>query len=358
MPGPQRRLEFAEPPRYVDGLPRPGRALVMGVLNVTPDSFSDGGRYLDPAAGRRARRRAGRRGRRPRRRGRRVDPPRRRTAGGGRGARPGAPGGRGAGRRRRAGLGRHDARRGRRRGRRRGAVLVNDVSGGLADERMLPTVARLGVAYVLCTGGRTPSEMQQHTRLRRRGRRRVARAAAPGSTRPSAAGIDPARVAVDPGIGFSKTADQNWDVLRRLGAAARARPPGARRDQPQAVPGLAARRRLGRAAAAASCATTLRRPRRRSRPRPGRGASGRTTCGPPWTPYGWRTGGRWSGRPGVADRAAEHREVEAVNAAFYEAFESADLDTMLDLWLDDPDLCVHPGALPVRGTGRSTGPGR
>src|SRR5690242_19955457 len=38
----------AEPPRYVDGLPRPGRTLVMGVLNVTPDSFSDGGRYLDP----------------------------------------------------------------------------------------------------------------------------------------------------------------------------------------------------------------------------------------------------------------------------------------------------------------------
>src|SRR5919198_1052555 len=28
-------------------LPRPGRCVVMGVLNVTPDSFSDGGRYLD-----------------------------------------------------------------------------------------------------------------------------------------------------------------------------------------------------------------------------------------------------------------------------------------------------------------------
>ena len=45
------------------------------------------------------------------------------------------------------------------------------------------------------------------------------------------------------------------------------------------------------------------------------------------------------------------REVEAVNTAFYEAFETADLDTMQDLWLDDPEtLCVHPGALPVRGT--------
>ena len=36
------------PERYVTGLPRPARALVMGVVNVTPDSFSDGGLFLDP----------------------------------------------------------------------------------------------------------------------------------------------------------------------------------------------------------------------------------------------------------------------------------------------------------------------
>jgi dihydropteroate synthase len=35
------------PPVSVAGLPAPGRALVMGVLNVTPDSFSDGGRWFD-----------------------------------------------------------------------------------------------------------------------------------------------------------------------------------------------------------------------------------------------------------------------------------------------------------------------
>ncbi|MGH3444607.1 MAG: nuclear transport factor 2 family protein [Nocardioidaceae bacterium] len=47
----------------------------------------------------------------------------------------------------------------------------------------------------------------------------------------------------------------------------------------------------------------------------------------------------------------EHAEVEAANAAFYHAFESADLDAMQELWLVDPEtLCVHPGALPVRGT--------
>lgn len=49
--------------------------------------------------------------------------------------------------------------------------------------------------------------------------------------------------------------------------------------------------------------------------------------------------------------AAEHAAVEALNAEFYRAFESADLDAMAELWLDDPEtLCIHPGALPVRGT--------
>jgi len=35
-------------PLTLSGLLSPGRPLVMGVLNVTPDSFSDGGRFLDP----------------------------------------------------------------------------------------------------------------------------------------------------------------------------------------------------------------------------------------------------------------------------------------------------------------------
>jgi ketosteroid isomerase-like protein len=52
----------------------------------------------------------------------------------------------------------------------------------------------------------------------------------------------------------------------------------------------------------------------------------------------------------VAD-TAEREAVQRVNAAFYEAFENADLDMMRELWLDhEESLCVHPGALPVRGT--------
>ena len=37
------------PPSFLSALLAQGRPLVMGVLNVTPDSFSDGGRFLDPA---------------------------------------------------------------------------------------------------------------------------------------------------------------------------------------------------------------------------------------------------------------------------------------------------------------------
>jgi len=46
------------PPRSTFKIPLPGgrvlelgsRTVVMGILNITPDSFADGGRYLDPAA--------------------------------------------------------------------------------------------------------------------------------------------------------------------------------------------------------------------------------------------------------------------------------------------------------------------
>ena len=37
------------PLHVVPDLPQPGRTLVIGVVNVTPDSFSDGGEFLDPA---------------------------------------------------------------------------------------------------------------------------------------------------------------------------------------------------------------------------------------------------------------------------------------------------------------------
>lgn len=41
----------------------------------------------------------------------------------------------------------------------------------------------------------------------------------------------------------------------------------------------------------------------------------------------------------------------AVHRAFYDAVETGDVDLMASLWVDDPDVsCVHPGAMPLRGT--------
>jgi hypothetical protein len=46
----------------------------------------------------------------------------------------------------------------------------------------------------------------------------------------------------------------------------------------------------------------------------------------------------------VSDYLTTHR-------AFYDAVETADVDLMASLWVDDPNTsCIHPGALPLRGT--------
>jgi dihydropteroate synthase len=93
-----------------------------------------------------------------------------------------------------------------------GAVLVNDVSGGRADVDMLPTVARLGTPYVLMHWRSHSRQMHLHTQYDDV----VSDVIAELRTQldaAGAAGVDPARIAVDPGIGFSKTADQNWDAL-------------------------------------------------------------------------------------------------------------------------------------------------
>ena len=136
--------------RRAPGLPEPGRCLVMGVVNVTPDSFSDGGAWLEPAAAVAHGLRLVAEGADLVDVGRRVDPPgraagwtsRRNCAGSARSSpswpRPGSwsawtPCGRPWPRPR------SEA----------GARLVNDVSGGLADPAMPRLVAGAGVPYVV-----------------------------------------------------------------------------------------------------------------------------------------------------------------------------------------------------------------
>ncbi len=100
-----------------------------------------------------------------------------------------------------------------------GAEFVNDISGLTFDARMAATVAATGAGlFVMHTRGR-PRIMQGDTRytdligeVRAALRDSVARALA--------AGVAAERVAIDPGIGFGKDAAGNLELLRRLGELA------------------------------------------------------------------------------------------------------------------------------------------
>lgn len=194
-----------------------GRCRVMGVVNVTPDSFSDGGRWFDPA-------RAVQHGRELVAAGADV------VDVGGESTRPGAV---------RVDLDEElrrvvpvvralaeeghavsvdtmraavaeaalDA----------GAALVNDVSGGRADPAMVPLVAERDAPLVLMHWRGHSDRMQDLTHyddvvadVLHELRDRIDDALA--------AGVDAERIVVDPGLGFSKTGAQNWTVLGDLAA--------------------------------------------------------------------------------------------------------------------------------------------
>ena len=105
-----------------------------------------------------------------------------------------------------------------------GAALVNDVSGGLADPQMLPLIARTGAPVVLMHWRGHSREMQRQAVYDDP----VLEVAAELRERLRAAdqvGIDPGRVVIDPGIGFAKSAEHNWALLARLGELVRIGPP-------------------------------------------------------------------------------------------------------------------------------------
>ena len=94
-----------------------------------------------------------------------------------------------------------------------GAGMVNDVSGGLADPAMLPLMAALNVPYVAMHWRGPSADMQTHavyddvvtdvcTELAAR--------------RDAALAAGVRDVVLDPGLGFAKDADHNWALLRAL----------------------------------------------------------------------------------------------------------------------------------------------
>ncbi len=196
-------------------LPRPGRCAVLGILNVTPDSFSDGGRFLGPddaVAHGIALRAAGADlvdvgGESTRPRAGRVeaaeelvrvlpvvrdlvaegvpvsiDTTRAAVAEAALGA---------------------------------GATVVNDVSGGLADPATARVVAEARVPWILMHWRGHSARMDDLATyedvLGEVRAELVARVDAA-----VLAGVDPDRIVLDPGLGFAKTAAHNWALLRRL----------------------------------------------------------------------------------------------------------------------------------------------
>jgi dihydropteroate synthase len=196
-------------------LPRPDRCMVMGVLNVTPDSFSDGGCFADAptaithglamhAAGADY-----------------VDI-------GGESTRPGAdrvdadeecrrvvPVVRelvGAGVRVSVDTMRAEVAEA---ALTAGAVMVNDVSGGLADKNMADLVAEAGIPWVLMHWRGHSREMYAAARYGDV----VTEVCAELTARVEdvvATGVDPAQLVLDPGLGFAKTAEHNWALLAGL----------------------------------------------------------------------------------------------------------------------------------------------
>ena len=190
----------------------------MGVVNVTPDSFSDGGRYLDARRRDRARARARARGRRDPRHRRRVDPARRRPGGRGRGAAPGDAGDRGSGGRR---LARPRSRSTPPRAGSRpaalaaGATLVNDVTAFRAIREIADVVAQRRRRLLPDAHARRPPHDAGRPALRRRRDRGQGVPRGAAGVRRSQRDREE-RIMLDPGIGFGKTVAHNLELLRRL----------------------------------------------------------------------------------------------------------------------------------------------
>jgi dihydropteroate synthase len=198
------------------GARQPHRCLVMGVLNVTPDSFSDGGRYLDldsAVAHGRAMAEAG---------ADIVDI-------GGESTCPGAqrisvteelhrvlPVARelvAAGipvsidtMRAEVAVSAVSL----------GVQVVNDVSAGLADPAMAGAVAEMGVAFIAMHWRAHSAVMEQHTHYAGDIVAVVGEELARRIDSLVAAGVGFERIVVDPGIGFAKDASHNWTLLSRL----------------------------------------------------------------------------------------------------------------------------------------------
>ena len=206
---------WVNPLPAVPGLPQPGRTLVIGVVNVTPDSFSDGGEWLEPAN-------AIRHGLDLLDEGADI------LDVGGESTRPGAIRPEVSEELRRvlpvigelAATGACIAIDTMRTAVAEpaiaaGARLINDVSGGKADPRMLRFVAESGVPYI-CMHWRGHAEDMQSKAVYGDVVSEVIAELREQLDAAESAGVPAEKLIIDPGLGFAKTAEHNWQLLQRL----------------------------------------------------------------------------------------------------------------------------------------------
>ncbi|MEP6956819.1 MAG: dihydropteroate synthase [Chthoniobacterales bacterium] len=218
------------------------RALLMGVLNVTPDSFSDGGQFLDVDAALTQALNMAAEGAAI------VDV-------GGESTRPGAEEVSEEEELRRVvpvisrlaarcdGVISIDTSKAEvaRKALEAGARIVNDITGGRGDPQMMPLIAERGAGFIIMHMQGTPQTMQTNptytdvvAEVREFFRQQ--------SERALRCGIDPMALAFDPGIGFGKTLEHNLELLRHL--------PELRIDDRPLVVGVSRKSFLGRIAGA------------------------------------------------------------------------------------------------------------
>ena len=192
-----------------------GRSLVMGILNVTPDSFSDGGLYVNADA-------AVERAYRMVRQGADI------VDVGGESTRPGAtplsardewdrigsvvrtlantP--------IRVSVDTYHAETARRAAD-AGAAIVNDVTGGHGDPSMLSAIAATGCTYILQHnrgGGASTDALASYGDVAAE----VSGELSASIDRAISAGVDASQIVVDPGFGFAKVGPQDWDLAAHM----------------------------------------------------------------------------------------------------------------------------------------------
>jgi dihydropteroate synthase len=96
-----------------------------------------------------------------------------------------------------------------------GATIVNDVSGGAADPEMFSTIAQLGCKYTLMHWRGHSKDMNSNA-IYSDVVAEVIEEISIQLDKALAAGIKRENIILDPGIGFAKDAEHNWEILNRI----------------------------------------------------------------------------------------------------------------------------------------------